>query len=1164
MIRRQKKFLPPSSSASLLFPPKKKYRLFSSISSGTFRLDGRVLLMENLAENEMLVDEYEQYPNEKTDVVVVSRPGSDEPNSKPTADDHAAMMARVLPKNPDLETEDETHHTWHIRDWRKLDRKLHGPAFKCGGFPWRILFFPYGNHAEQASFYLEHAWEGDLPENWYACVQFALVLSNVNDPSVYVHHVATHRFNAEEGDWGFTRFYPLRSLFNEAWEGRDVPLVQDDEAIITAYVRVVKDTTGVLWHSFQNYDSKKETGMVGLRNQGATCYLNSLLQSLYFTNAFRKAVYQIPTDQEASRENSAWTLQRLFFNLQTNESAVSTTELTESFGWQSNQIFEQQDVQELSRKLMERLEHKMKGTVAEKVLPDLFVGKTKTYISCINVDYESSRVEDFWDIQLNVRGNKTLDDSFKDYIQVETLEGENKYDAGPPYGLQDAKKGVIFESFPPVLHLHLKRFEYDLNLDAMMKVNDRHAFPMEFDASPYLSADADRSESWVYQLHGVLVHSGGLEAGHYYAFLKPTKDGHWYRFDDDRVNRATDKEVLEENYGGEYELANGAAGVRQPYTRTLSTKRSMNAYMLVYVRKTRQDDVLLPITENDVPSHIEQRLAEDRAEMLRRKKEREEAHLYMNVGVLTDDSFKSHHGFDLTSMELPAEDPALPKQYRILRTKKVSEFAQEIAEERELRPEAIRFWVMVNRQNKTTRPDQVIRDPEITVEEAYNKFGTKGNYFRLWMEVASLGADGQPSAWPDSDSVLIFLKNFDAVAQTLTGVGSLYVHKIQKVSELAPTILARMNWPAGAEFILYEEIKHNMIDVMKPKQTFQQSEIQDGDIITFQRTVKDSELPPTALYTDARQFYDYLLNRMDVTFAPIKASEGDEFTLTLSRKMTYDQFSKKVGEHLQVDPTHLRFAPVMASTGKPKPFLKRTIAQTLAQVLNGQYGAYGYTMHRSDALYYEVLDMSLSDYESKKCFRLTWLPDGITKEEVVEVLVSRSGTVSDLLAEFQKKTDVKDEAIHEMRLFEAHSGKIYKELRDDYNVASINEYSTIYAEQIPAEELNLEGDDRVINAFNFDREPNRTHGIPFKFVVKQGEVFKETKQRLSKRTSIKGKQFEKIKFAIVPRGSFSSPRYLEDDDILSDVATNTEDLLGLDHANKSRSFWGKSEGFFIR
>jgi ubiquitin carboxyl-terminal hydrolase 7 len=118
--------------------------------------------------------------------------------------------------------------------------------------------------------------------------------------------VATHRFTAEEGDWGFTRFADLKGLFSHAWEGKSVPLVQDDEAIITAYVRVVKDPTGVLWHSFQkcvlsgkfdrvkltfsffSYDSKKETGMVGLRNQGATCYLNSLLQSLYFTNAFRK------------------------------------------------------------------------------------------------------------------------------------------------------------------------------------------------------------------------------------------------------------------------------------------------------------------------------------------------------------------------------------------------------------------------------------------------------------------------------------------------------------------------------------------------------------------------------------------------------------------------------------------------------------------------------------------------------------------------------------------------------------------------------------------------------------------------------------------------------------------------------------------------------------
>ncbi|KAJ5176850.1 uncharacterized protein N7482_002727 [Penicillium canariense] len=1118
--------------------------------------------MENLAENEMLVDDYEQYPNEKTDVVVVSRSGSDEPEPAPSAADqlvmitglrghgaicpHAAMMARVLPKNSDLETIEEVYDTWHIQNWRKMDKKSHGPVFKCGGFPWRILFYPYGNHSEHASFYLEHAWEGEPPENWYACVQFGLVLSNVKDPSIYVSHVATHRFTAEEGDWGFTRFYDLRSLFNDAWEGKTVPLVQDEEANVSVYVRVVKDPTGVLWHTFQNYDSKKETGMVGLRNQGATCYLNSLLQSLYFTNSFRKAVYDIPTEEDASSENSAWTLQRLFYNLQTMDKAVSTTELTKSFGWDSRQAFEQQDVQELSRKLMERLEEKMKGTVAERALPEMFVGKTKTYISCINVDYESSRVEDFWDIQLNVRGNKTLDDSFRDYIQVETLEGENKYDAGPPYGLQDAKKGVIFESFPPVLHLHLKRFEYDLNALTMMKVNDRHVFPMEFDAAPYLSENADMSESWVYELHGVLVHSGSLDAGHYYAFLKPTKDGHWYRFDDDRVNRATEKEVLEENYGGEYEFANGTAGVRQPYTQKYSTKRSMNAYMLVYIRKSRSANVLPPSPRTMCLLIL--RIAEDRAEMLRKQKERDEAHLYMNIGVLTEETFQSHHSFDLTSADLPADDPALPAQYRVRRSKKVREFAEEIAEERGLDVNSIRFWVMVSRQNKTTRPDQVIKDTEMTVEDACAKFGTRGNLFRLWMEVAPAGSE----AWSDSDSVLVFLKNFDVTTQTLSGVGPVYVRKNQKVQELAPIILSKMNWPAGTDFMLFEEIKHNMIDAMKPKQTFQQSEIQDGDIITFQRTIKDSELPPTALYTDAKQFYDHLLNRMDVTFAPIKAGDGDEFTLTLSRKMVYDQFSKKVAEHLNVEPTHLRFAPVMASTGKAKAFLKRSTTSTLAQILNGQYGAYGYTMHRSDALYYEVLDMSLSDYESKKCFKVTLLSEGITKEEVVEVLVARNGTVAELLSALQRKANLDEKTLQEVKIFEAHSGKLYKELRDDTNVSAINEYSTLYAERVPAEELNMEDDDRLVGAFNFDREPNRTHGVPFKFVVKPGEIFKETKERLSKRTGIKGKPFEKIKFAVVPRASFSTPKYLEDDDILSDVI-GPDDYLGLDHPDPAIS-----------
>lgn len=74
------------------------------------------------------------------------------------------------------------------------------------------------------------------------------------------------------------------------------------------------------------------------------------------------------------------------------------------------------------------------------------------------------------DVQLNVKGMKNVAESFRDYISVETMDGENKYQAGDEFGLQDASKGVIFQTFPPVLHLQLKRFEYDFQRDSLVKV----------------------------------------------------------------------------------------------------------------------------------------------------------------------------------------------------------------------------------------------------------------------------------------------------------------------------------------------------------------------------------------------------------------------------------------------------------------------------------------------------------------------------------------------------------------------------------------------------------------------------------------------------------------------------------------------------------------------
>lgn len=73
------------------------------------------------------------------------------------------------------------------------------------------------------------------------------------------------------------------------------------------------------------------------------------------------------------------------------------------------------------------------------------------------------------------------------------------------------------------------------------------------------------------------------------------------KFDDDRVTPVTDREVLEENYGGE--ALNGVPQTLQR-NQVRAMKRFTNAYMLVYVRETSIDDVLAPFTEEDTPVHL--------------------------------------------------------------------------------------------------------------------------------------------------------------------------------------------------------------------------------------------------------------------------------------------------------------------------------------------------------------------------------------------------------------------------------------------------------------------------------------------------------------------------------------------------------------------------------
>lgn len=422
-------------------------------------------------------------------------------------------------------------------------------------------------------------------------------------------------------DRGFDNRITLVQIENEVKARRNDPTyiqTYGDESIIKVKITVKRAfrTRNIPF----GWNSREKTGMLGLRNLGATCYLNALLQMLYHMNAFRTAVYRIPVEGEILESSITLALQDVFRNLQVApavaigaETCVTTKHLTKAFGWTTSENFLQQDATELLKFLIDRLELKM-GPDAIKIL---FEGSTKNFIRCVNVQMESSHEEAFQDIQLDVEGCDNIYESMRKFVAVERLDGENQYDAGEEHGKQDAEKGTAFTKFPHILTIHLKRFAFNPHTMSYSKIHTRFAFPEILDMEKFLTRSPDSNpEPSIYRLHSILIHRGDVGSGHYYSYVKPSplesaaacgdppaepdaqpplprmvvsenvSGSGWYRFDDERVYDVEKAEAVDYHYG-RGELNQTAA----------------SAYMLMYIRESMMDTVRcslgLPATKLD-------------------------------------------------------------------------------------------------------------------------------------------------------------------------------------------------------------------------------------------------------------------------------------------------------------------------------------------------------------------------------------------------------------------------------------------------------------------------------------------------------------------------------------------------------------------------------------
>ncbi|XP_015699161.1 ubiquitin C-terminal hydrolase 13-like isoform X2 [Oryza brachyantha] len=1034
--------------------------------------------------------------------------------------------------------------TWTIKEFSKLrHRKLYSDVFVVGGYKWRVLVFPGGNNVESLSMYLDVADANELPYGWGKDAQFSLAVINQLDCKSSLRKEAAHHFNMRESDWGFTSFMHLQEL-TDPGKG----YVVNDQCIIEAEVAVRKVV------DYWNYDSKKETGYVGLKNQGATCYMNSLLQTLFHIPYFRKAVYHMPTTENDSPSGSIpLALQSLFCKLQHGDISVSTKELTKSFGWDSVDSFLQHDVQELNRVLCEKLENKMKGTTVEGTIQKLFEGHHMNYIECINVDYKSTRKESFYDLALDVKGCSDVYASFDKYVEVERLEGDNKYQS-EKHGLQDAKKGMLFIDFPPVLQLQLKRFEYDFVRDTMVKINDRYEFPLQLDLDKddgkYLSPEADRSVRNLYTLHSVLVHSGGGHGGHYYAFIRPALSDTWYKFDDERVTKEDMKRALEEQYGGEEELPHTNPGLN---TTPIRFTKHSNAYMLVYIRESDKEKIICDLDEKDIPEHLKIRLRKENEEKEYKKKEKAEAHMYTALKVARDSDFAEQIGkhiyFDLVDCDKIRSFRA-PKNLTLNQAK--DEFSKEFG----IPVQSQRFWFWAKRLNRTYRPLR-----PLTLQEEESSIGQLLEYpnksfnseLRLFLEVA-YGQENHPIALPPKmkDDILIFFKLYDPEKEELRYVGRLFVKASGKPTDIVHKLQEIAGFQSDEDIELYEEVKFDpnvMCDRIDMNDSFLSSQLEDGDIICYQKRYSPEKLDHYR-HADIPSFFEYIQNRQVVHFRLLEKPKEDDFTLELSKRFTYDDVVEKVAHHLGLDdPSKLRLTQHHPYTQMPKShYIKYRCLDHLWDMLrNGN--------QICDILYYEVLDIPLPLLQGLITLRIAFYH--ATNNEVSShfIRLPKGSTVSMLIEHIKSKVELSYSGA-EFRIFEVYNNKISKVFQP---TDSVNEQNGLLCvEEVPEEEKNAGTQDRLVHVCHFRKDKQSFqqldyYGEPFFFLIRDGEALSDIKVRIQKKLQVSDEQIAKWKFAYIAFNRLVGDYFQDSDIVLSrfqkDVYGPWEQCLGLEHSN---------------
>ncbi|CAH1426595.1 unnamed protein product [Lactuca virosa] len=294
----------------------------------------------------------------------------------------------------------------------------------------------------------------------------------------------------------------------------------------------------------------------GLENLGNTCFLNSVLQCLTYTEplaAYLQSGKHQVTCQKAGFCALCAIQKHVSCALQSSGRSLAPKDLVSNLRCISRTFrnSRQEDAHEYMVNLLESM-HKCclptgvpsesQSAYDKSLVHKIFGGRLRSQVKCMQCNYCSNKFDPFLDLSLEILRADTLYKAFANFTAKEQLDGGAKqYQCQQCKQKVKALKQLTVHKAPNVLTVHLKRFGSHMS---GQKIDKKIQFGSTLDLKPFVTGPYDGDLK--YTLYGVLVHAGwSTHSGHYYCFVR-TSSGMWYSLDDNRVYQVSEKKVFEQ------------------------------------------------------------------------------------------------------------------------------------------------------------------------------------------------------------------------------------------------------------------------------------------------------------------------------------------------------------------------------------------------------------------------------------------------------------------------------------------------------------------------------------------------------------------------------------------------------------------------------------------